>query len=844
MIQRTIFPFFVATIVTLLFVGCGNESSKKFEKDFNFDWKFSLMDSLEVAYDIDFDDSNWREVRLPHDWSIEFPFDSIKGIGSTAYLLGGRGWYRKHFDMPFQKNEVVSILFDGVYNHSEIWVNAKKVGAQKYGYAPFKFDITKYLNTNGKGNVITVKVDRSRYADSRWYTGSGIYRNVKLIKTDKLHIPIWGTFITTPEISKSSAKLAVEVALENQYDSIQTVDIITKIYDKNGMEVLELVNKNQQIKPQRQTLLQEAEITAPELWSPDNPNLYKAVTYLYIKNKEIQEYTTKFGIRTFKFDANLGFFLNGKNMKIKGVNIHHDAGLVGAAVPKEVWVRRLIKLKELGSNAIRSAHNPASQEFLDACDELGFLVQDEFFDEWDYSKDKRLNVWEKHDDYISRGLAEHFRETAEKDLKNTILAHRNHPSIIQWSIGNEIEWTYPNVKAATGYYKGNKRIALRRWEEPPKTPEQIGATYESLPPTDYTIGNTAQKLAKWTRELDTTRAITANCIIPTGSFETGYTDALDVVGFSYRQVIYDYAHRNYPNKTIMGTENWGQWHEWKAVLDRPFVAGLFLWTGIDYLGESYNKWPKKGSGSGLLDLAGFKKPRYHMFKSLWKDEPHIYISSQKLIDSEYKVDADGKIKYKKKEGWKFKTWKWQDVNEHWNYKKGEQIVVEVISNLDSVELFLNDTSFGTQYLSDFPDRIYKWLVPFEEGALVARNPKKNAIIQTALEPFSIQLSTKKRQLNPDGYDVAHIVAQLFDEKGNPVLHSNKKITFSIQGDVRCLGVDNGSNINPGPYKTNAVITNNGKAMLIVQSNKGAKGNVKIEVTGANLSGDSVEFKLD
>ena len=282
MIQRTIFPFFVATIVTLLFVGCGNESSKQFEKDFNFDWKFSLMDSLEVAYDIDFDDSNWREVRLPHDWSIEFPFDSIKGIGSTAYLLGGRGWYRKHFDMPFQKNEVVSILFDGVYNHSEIWVNAKKVGAQKYGYAPFKFDITKYLNTNGKGNVITVKVDRSRYADSRWYTGSGIYRNVKLIKTDKLHIPIWGTFITTPEISKSSAKLAVEVALENQYDSIQTVDIITKIYDKNGMEVLELVNKNQQIKPQRQTLLQEAEITAPELWSPDNPNLYKAVTYLYI----------------------------------------------------------------------------------------------------------------------------------------------------------------------------------------------------------------------------------------------------------------------------------------------------------------------------------------------------------------------------------------------------------------------------------------------------------------------------------------------------------------------------------------------------------------------------------
>jgi len=368
--------------------------------------------------------------------------------------------------------------------------------------------------------------------------------------------------------------------------------------------------------------------------------------------------------------------------------------------------------------------------------------------------------------------------------------------------------------------------------------------YKSLPSSEFTIGNTAQKLANWTRQLDTTRFITANCIIPTGSFETGYTDALDLVGFSYRQAIYDYAHRNYPNKPIMGTENWGQWHEWKAALDRPFVAGIFLWTGIDYLGEASGKWPKKGSGSGLLDLAGFEKPRYHMFKSLWNDEPHIYISSQKLKDSEYEIDSKGKIRYKKKEGWKFKTWKWQDVNEHWNYVHDEQIIVEVISNTDSVELFLNDQSLGMKYLSDFPDRIYKWLVPFREGKLVAKNQKMEATIQTALEPATILLTTDKKQLNSDGYDVAHIIAQLFDKKGNPVLHSNKKITFSIQGNVRSLGVDNGSNSNPGPYNSNTVITNNGVAMLIVQSHKDAKGTVKVKALGNTLRSNTIKLNFE
>ncbi|MGS0523886.1 glycoside hydrolase family 2 TIM barrel-domain containing protein [Zobellia nedashkovskayae] len=296
-------------------------------------------------------------------------------------------------------------------------------------------------------------------------------------------------------------------------------------------------------------------------------------------------------------------------MKIKGVCLHHDGGMVGAAVPDDVWRRRLTKLKKAGCNAIRISHNPGSEAFLNLCDEMGFLVQDEFFDEWDNPKDKRKNMNEQSVDYVTRGYTEHFQEWAEKDLKNTILAHRNHPSIIQWSIGNEIEWTYPRNTDATGFFNNMGWQGNYFFSEPPFTPEQIKEQLKTLPKEKYDIGKTAQKLAKWTKELDTTRYVTANCILPSASHLSGYTDALDVVGYSYRRVIYDYGHKNYPNEVIMGTENLPQWHEWKAVMERPFISGLFLWTGIDYMGESNGGWPKKGTNSGLLNSEVLKKLR-------------------------------------------------------------------------------------------------------------------------------------------------------------------------------------------------------------------------------------------
>lgn len=835
---------YLLILIFFVLFSCSGKNEPGETIDFNFNWTFSLLDSLEIAFANDFDDSEWRNIRLPHDWSIEFPFDSVKGEGATGYLLGGVGWYRKHFNISGQENEVYYILFDGIYNNSEVWVNGQKLIEHPYGYSPFFIDITSALNKEETKNVMAVKVDHSRYADSRWYTGSGIYRDVKLIKKDKLHIPIWGTYITTPKVSEEAAEIRLEIEIENLYTAEKLADIKTQIFAPNGEMVKEIISKGEKFGSSKKIITQNGTIDVPELWSTEKPNLYKAITSIQMQGKTMNTYSTRFGIRSFYFDSDSGFYLNNKNLKIKGVCLHHEAGLVGAAVPKGVWERRIRILKEAGCNAIRSAHNPASEELLEVCDEMGILVQDEFFDEWDYPKDKRLNVWERHNDYISRGYTEHFQQHAEKDLKLALKAHRNHPSVFQWSIGNEIEWTYPRVKAATGYYEGDKTVVNRRWSVPPISPEEIRKNYVNSPAGEYSIETTAAKLAKWTRDMDTTRSVTANCIIPTGSFETGYTNVLDVVGFSYRQVIYDYAKKYYPEKSVMGTENWPQWHEWKQVLDRPFISGVFLWTGVDYLGESHESWPRKYQPTGLLDAAGFKKPAYHMFKCLWNDEPHIYICSNTADESEYKVNDEGKVVEKEAGKWKKRDWYWYSSNEHWNYNEGDSIIVEVISNCDSVELFLNEKSLDVKYLKDFPDRIYKWFVEYQPGTVAARGPKASAQIHTASEPVAIQLSSDKETLSSDGYDVAHIMAQLVDKNGNPVSNAERRIIFSVNGDVRSLGVDNGSPSNPGPYISNTVITNKGKALFIIQSDLGGKGLVNIKAMGNGLKSNIVNCKLD
>ncbi|MEM9850123.1 MAG: glycoside hydrolase family 2 TIM barrel-domain containing protein, partial [Bacteroidota bacterium] len=660
------------------------------------------------------------------------------------------------------------------------------------------------------------------------------------------HIPVWGTFVTTPEVTANSASVQLQIDVQNDYDIEKAISLKTVILAPDGSEVQSIESEHSIPSASKETLQQALTLANPQLWDIDAPNRYQAVTSILENGESIDKYTTVFGIRSFKFDPAKGFFLNGKNHKIKGVCLHHDGGLVGAAVPKGVWRRRLQTLRDGGCNAIRISHNPGSQEFLDLCDEMGFLVQDEFFDEWDNPKDKRLNKYDTHDDYISRGSAEYFQTWAEADLKNSMLAHRNHPSIIQWSIGNEIEWTYARTQEATGFFDNADWSGNYFWSVSPYSPEKIRAVYESLPEGKYTIEDTGKKLAAWTRELDTTRAITANCILPSATFETGLTEVLDVVGFSYRRVMYDYARENYPAQAVMGTENLGQWHEWKAVMERPFISGTFLWTGIDYVGESNGAWPRKAVASGLLDLGSFPKPSYHMMKTLWQDEPHLTITTQSLEKSIYKLNAANEVVERKAGRWERALWVWHDVNRHWNYQPAEMTVVEILSNCEVVELFLNGESLGEKRLADFPDRIYKWAVPFTEGELLAKGTKGgktiNTVIQTASQPTQMKVTVDQPKLAANNYDVSHIVVQLLDEAGNPVIHTDRNLSFEVSEPLKSLGVDNGASDNVQSFQAKSLMTSEGRALLIVQAGL-ETGQATVTINGEGLASETVTINV-
>lgn len=805
--------------------------------NFNDNWQFLLTEGQDQRGPLEISQASqgWKKVSVPHDWSITQGFDK-QYDGATAYLPGGVGWYRKNFKAQDLVGKQVYLYFDGVYANSTVWLNGQQLGGRINGYIPFYFDVSKLLNAD-QNNTLLVKVDHQNYIDSRWYTGSGIYRDVELIVTDKLHIDVWGTFVTTPSISEKSATVAVETPIKNNSNDLVDYVVKTQVIDPNGKVVSSASDSYQLASGESQTIKQSAKVAAPMLWDINTPHLYQLKQFVIVSDQIVDSNTTRFGIRSFNFDAKTGFTLNGKNIKIKGVNLHHDAGLVGTAVPDDVWRRRLISLKEMGTNAIRTAHNPVSKNFLDMCDELGLLVQAEIFDEWDNPKDKRLNQWERHSDEISRGYAEHFQQEAERDLKDSMLRDRNHPSIIQWSIGNEIEWTYPRYKAATGYFDMNAQ-GNYFYNPPFISPEEIYQRFHSSEEGQYVLAKTAQKLSKWVKEVDTTRPVTANLILPSVSHISGYTDALDVVGYSYRRVIYDYGHKLFPDKPIMGTENVVQWHEWQAIEERDFISGTFLWTGIDYLGEAHNAWPRKVTPSGMLDTAGFEKPSFHMFKTLWQSEPHIHITSQTLADSLYQLDENGRVEEKEPGKWQQRVWFWQDVNRHWNYQEGDIVIAEVMSNCDAVELFLNDKSLGVEKRSDHPDRIFKWGIPFQAGKLNAKglgNCNTSDQIITAKAPSGLSLQVDKRTLEADYNQVAHIEMQLIDDANNPVTHQEQKVTVKLSDNLELLGLDSGLSETISNYYSSEILTHQGKALAIVRSLDGQEGDVSFWLEGKKLT---------
>ncbi|GGA85561.1 beta-galactosidase [Neiella marina] len=783
------------------------------EHCFNSNWQFQLAEQPT--------DADWRNVMLPHDWSVEHPF-SPDLEGCTGYLPGGVGWYQKHFEIVgLKSSQRAFLVFDGVYNHSEVRLNGTVVATQISGYAPFVVDITEQVKIDG--NELLVRVDRTRIADSRWYTGSGIYRDVKLVVLSDVHVPVWGNFIHCKDISQQSATIVHELQLNNNRRSSVNVDVQFEVVEKATSRAVASLSQPLTLAAgaQQQGFDLQLSLPNPSLWSTEQANLYVGKTKLIADGQCIDQFETVFGIRDIHFCPETGFYLNGVAQKIKGVCLHHDAGLVGAAIPDAVWARRLNILKAGGMNAIRIAHNPASDRLLTLCDELGILVQDEFFDEWDFPKDKRKNMNEQHDDYVSRGYADYFQDNAEQDLRSSLLCHRNHPSIFMWSIGNEIEWTYPRNVDATGFFdvdwSGNYF-----WSLPPNSREEIVSKLKELPAHDYDIGETAQKLAKWTKQLDETRPVTANCILPSASYESGYADALDVIGFSYRQVVFDYGHQHHPHLPIIGNESLPQWHEWKAVMDRPHVSGVFLWTGIDYMGEVNEQWPTKALAAGLLDTAGFGRAPYYLYKTLWTEQPMVHIETQVLDEENYAADlSDFSAREKDADAWKTKVWIWPKLNRHWNYASNQTILIQGFTNCDEMELLLNGMSLGSRQLAAQDDRILKWAVPYEQGELkaIGRTGGKvvtEQVLKSTGIASDIRIQTCDSDANYQDQQVRHLIIDLVDGQGQPVCHQETTFSIATNDAAQLVGVDNGAPASVQPFQNNLIETADGRALVLIR----------------------------
>lgn len=799
--------------------------------DFDKGWHFHLGD-VKTGESVSLSDVNWRMLNLPHDWSIEGKFSkSNPATPEGGALPGGIGWYRKTFTVSAdQENKLIYIDFDGVYQKSDVWINGHHLGFRPNGYISFRYELTPYLNYGAKKNVIAVKVDNSVQPNSRWYSGSGIYRNVWLVTTDKTAIDHWGTFVTTPEVSSASATVQIQTSINNAADGKQKLKTITvnlkgkilksatsdigpvqlklktTIYDETGKEVKSTIsNAAHSYEPSQSLVTQELTITTPHLWSIENPYLYKVVSQLLIGSYVLDTYITPLGIRYFNFDPDKGFSLNGKHLKILGVCDHHDLGSLGAAINTRALERQLQMLKAMGCNGIRTSHNPPAPELLDLCDKMGFIVMDEAFDCWEWRK-------AKFDYHL------YFKEWHKRDLEDQVLRDRNHPSVFIWSIGNEI-------------------------------PQQ----------GDTSALRIAPELAGIVHSLDTTRPITAANDNPGKGNKIIQSGALDLIGYNYHE--YDYAtfRDRFPGKKFIATEttsgletrghydmpsdsiriwptrwdkpftegnpdnsvsaydnvrpSWGSTHEatWKVMKKYDFLSGLFIWTGFDYLGEpTPYSWPSRSSYFGIIDLAGFPKDIYYMYQSEWTNKTVLHIFP------------------------------------HWNWEPGKTIDVWAFYNhADEVELFLNGKSMGIKKKTG-DDLHVMWRLKFEPGTLKAVSRKDGKIvltreIHTASAPARVELIADRKNIKADGKDLSFITVKILDKDGNLVPNADNLVNFKITGPGFIARVDNGDEVSHAPFKASYRKAFNGLALAIVQAKEKA-GNITFTATSDGLQGATVTLQ--
>ena len=776
----------------------------------NNNW-FFILDNPENAQEINFDTKNWRTLDLPHDWSIEGNLSPTLA-SCTGYLPGGIGWYRKVLDLStLSKNQNAYIYFEGVYNRSEVFINGKLVGKRPNGYISFIYDITPFINRSGK-NIVAVKVDHSQSADSRWYTGSGIYRDVYFVTSGKVHFDLWGVSYTTPEVSPKKATIEVKMEVKNETNQGQKLKLVNVLIDSKGIEK-STSEKTIQLEP-NSIINEKAELNVknPTLWDLENPYLYILQTRIEKDGKTIDKTETTVGIRTINFDANSGFSLNGENMKIKGVCIHHDAGCLGSAVPKEVWKRRFIKLKELGCNAIRMSHNPQAPDVYDLCDELGLLVMDEAFDEWEFPKRKWLTGWNKGTPGFE-GSYDFFEEWSSRDMADMVKRDRNHPSIIMWSIGNEVD--YPNDPYS------HPVLDHGTINQP------VYGGYKPDSPSAERLGGIAKRLSAEVRKMDTSRPVTAALAGVIMSNETEYPGCLDIAGYNYTENRYDLDHEKYPERIIYGSENGHGMSSWNAMKDRDFIAAQFLWTGIDYLGES-GVWPSRGGSGGLLNYAGFVKPRGHFRRALWSEEPVSYIgTSVRLRNAESLV----------REAWPV-----------WNYEAGEMVKVLAFTNSPKAKLVLNGKQVGKVKEFDKQTGLIFWEIPFEPGKLeviglnISGNTESSYFIQSSKRPHTICCQPDKTVIDINK-GLAQIEISIIDEDGIPVILADNEITCTIIGPGKLLGLESGNDRDMGNYNDNIQRVHKGKLIAYIQAT-GKQGNIEVEFSSPWLVNSKCVIKTN
>jgi beta-galactosidase len=781
---------------------------------FDFGWNF-IRGDMPGAQNPGFDDTSWRSVDLPHDWSIEGPVDEKEPSGGAGgYFPTGTGWYRKRFELPESfKSRRIIIEFDGIYQNSEVWINGEYLGRRPYGYVPFSYDLTPHMSFN-RENVLAVKVDNSRQPSCRWYSGSGIYRHAWLLATQRLHVGYWGTFVTFPKIAEDSVTMRIETRIENDGPVRADCTLLSSIVDRDG-NTIQSEEAVQEIGARQEYLfVQQITIKDPNLWSVEDPYLYRVRSTVRQADRVVDEYDTPVGIREAVFDADKGFLLNGKQVKLNGVCLHHDAGCVGAAVPDAVWERRLKILREMGCNAVRTSHNPYSAEFMDLCDRMGFLVMDEAFDEWKIGKGQ----------VRGNGYSNYFDEWYERDVKNLIHRDRNHPSVVIWSAGNEV----PDQSHARGAETLRKLLDIFHREDPTRS-VTVGCDQIMSEPL-------------------------ANRVRPE------FLALLDVVGYNYvdrwrdrKEKYYSIDRETFPDRRVIGTESGSMGgirgdysglfpaespggffgyspgrridveQQWKFVRTYDYVAGDFMWTGIDYLGEAF--WPSKGAAGGVIDSCGFPKDGFYFYQSQWTDKPVLHL---------------------------FPHWNWEG-------REGQFVPVTCYTNCDTVELFLNGRSIGVKgyafprpgmeerwgnvpararVLRTTADLHLSWDVPYEPGALKAVGTKDGKVVATrevftAGDPAAVELSADRNDISADRCDVAHITARIVDDRGIVVPTADNEMTFEIEGPGKLIGVDNGDMRSHEDYRAQNQKAFHGLCLAIVKA-AAEPGQIRLKALSAGL----------